>query len=147
MGESSLHSQCLSSAALLASDRLACQGALPLLAHALSYGSRCRGAELEAQVAALSLLLRLTESHGAIVLEPLQSRHGGLLALVEVLHHRYSPRVALISARLVCAPLTLEESRAPLSIAGQWREWLSAKGLACVRAALCALPADENLLR
>ena len=70
--------------------------------------------------------------NGAIVLEPLQSRHGGLLALVEVLHHRYSPRVALISARLVCAPLTLEESRAPLSIAGQWREWLSAKGLACV---------------
>eukprot|EP00966_Prymnesium_polylepis_P213725 4949583-Prymnesium_polylepis.1 len=33
-----LHAQCLSTAALLASDRLACQGALPLLAHALCFG-------------------------------------------------------------------------------------------------------------
>ena len=76
-----LHAQCLSSAALLASDRLACQGALPLLAHALSYGSRCRGAELEAQAASLSLLLRLTEAHGPLVLEPLQSRLAALRKL------------------------------------------------------------------
>ena len=58
-----VHAQCLSTAALLGSDRLACQGALPLLAHALHFGYRPSGAELEAQVTTPT---RLTEAdcHG-----------------------------------------------------------------------------------
>lgn len=59
-----LHSQCLSASAFLASDRLACQGALPLLAYALHFGSHCKGVDLDAQTSALSLLMRLIEAHG-----------------------------------------------------------------------------------
>ena len=59
-----VHAQCLSTAALLGSDRLACQGALPLLAHALHFGYRPSGAELEAQVTTLLLRLSEADCHG-----------------------------------------------------------------------------------
>ena len=141
----SLHGQCLSAAALVGSDRLACHGALPLLAHALAFGARCRGPELEAQAAALALLLRLADTHGPCVLEPLH-HHGGMLALVEALHQRHSPSVTLLAARLVCAPLTMRSSSSyNLSASGQWCDWMTKQGLSVVRLALVALPADEAL--
>ena len=55
------HAQCLSSAALLASDRLACQAAMPLLAHALQFGVNSQGSGHVAQVDTLSFLVRLVK--------------------------------------------------------------------------------------
>ena len=106
----------------------------------MHYGSHPKWAELDAQATTLSLLLRLTEVHGPLILEPLAAG-GGLLALVQTLHHRPPPRVALLAARLLCAPLSTRVS----GLANQWREWMVQRGLACVRLALNALPADEAL--
>ena len=97
-----LHAQCLSTASLLASDRLACQGAMPLLLHSIYFGVHLRGAEVEAQSAALALLLRLTEAHGSVVLEPLQVLAAGCFGCPSLLaesrsslppwQHSHAPR-------------------------------------------------------
>ncbi|KAL1521639.1 hypothetical protein AB1Y20_021296 [Prymnesium parvum] len=136
-----LHAQCLSTAALLASDRLACEGALPLVAHALHFGIQLGDAEAEAQAASLSLLLRLVEAHGSTVLLPLHASLA-LHALVSLMTHTASPRVAMLCARLVCAPMG---HAAALPFSAQWQGWMESRGLAAIRKAAERLPADEEL--
>ena len=140
-----LHPMCLCAPALLASDRLALGHAVPLVAHAVALGARCKDVELDAQAATLALLLKLTDVHGGLILEPLLA-YRGLLALVELLHRRHSPQITILAARLVCAPLSLLRSGPPqVALAQQWQQWMQAQGFACVRLALGALPADEAL--
>jgi hypothetical protein len=137
------HAQYLSPTALLASGRLACLHATPLLAHALQYGAAARGAEAEAQEAALGLLLRLVEAHGTMALDPLQPA-GGMLALLELMGQRPAPTVALLAARLVTAPLAPSGSP-PGGLSAQWREWMHSAGLAHLSTALAALPGSDSL--
>lgn len=98
-----LHAQCLSSSALLTSSRLAGQAALPLLSHALHFGVRPRGADVEAQLAGLALLGRLVDAHGVSVIESLHSS-GGMRALVALMATADEPRVAMQAGRIVCTP-------------------------------------------
>jgi hypothetical protein len=125
---------------VIPSVRLACQGALPLLAHSLFFGVHARGAEADAQAAGLSLLLRLVEQHGVVVLEPLQAQ-GALYALVQLVMQKPSPRVLMLAARLICAPI----GHMPTGLAPQWGHWMTVRGMAALRQAICSMEPDDLL--
>ena len=139
-----LHLHCLNGAAMLASDRVACSGAAPLLAHALSLGTST--AEETAQAEALGLLLQLAETHGGAVLEPLQAQ-GGMNALLQLLLRPPPPPIAATCAKLLCRGLGRGGAQStPLAtVHAQWVRWMEVCGLSAVRHAFSMLQVNEAL--